>query len=126
MDFHARHAFNGRSHVHNDRPSLVAQLRGFHDRAFAHGEELAAILASQAHCGVRGAGGPHASAVRANGAVRPALPLEPAFGSIVVGKHSEQLADSQAFSVRASGGVLGHGAFLSGGCLNYGYQNTIK
>ena len=60
---------------------------------------------------MRGAGGPHTAAVRANGAFRPALPLEPAFGGFVVRKHSEQLADSQAFSVRASGGVLGHGAF---------------
>ena len=122
MDFHARHALQaGRSHVDDDRPRLVAQLRGLHDRPLAYGEELAAILAPEAHCGVRGAGGPHASAMGANGAVRPALLLEPAFGGSIVGKHVEQLADSQAFSVRASGSVLEHVSFLSGGCLNYGY-----
>ena len=47
VDFHATDPFQaGRSHVDNDCPRLVAQLRGFHDRAFAYREELAAILAS--------------------------------------------------------------------------------
>lgn len=118
VDFHAGHAFQtGRSHVDNDRPGLVAQLRGLHDSSLAYGEELAAILASEAHCRVCGTGGPHASAVGANGAVRPALLLEPAFSGSIVGKHLEQLGDSQAFSMGASGGVLWHGAFSLVGVL---------
>ena len=100
MNCHARYAFQvGRCHTGNDGPCLKPWLARLHYRALLHGEVLPAILATQRHGQVGTAHGPHATAVGADRTIRPALLFKPAFGCIVVGKHTKKPNGHQALSV---------------------------